>query len=167
MPRSPRISIARLASTSLVFMLCDTPAPAWNGSTRKLSTSVSWQLAFAQAEHLVGGLDDGVGEVVREPARLPIGPRRGLLDVDGGRDERRIGQASADRKVADRALRLDAVIGVGGNLELAQRISLRPRQRARRRRPAHRASSRSFVECTSAGWRAAGTAARHESVNRD
>ena len=69
--------MARLASTSLVFMLWLTPAPAWNGSTRKLSISVacSWRPADVlrvrpQAEELVGGLDDRVGHLLRQAAGL-------------------------------------------------------------------------------------------------
>ena len=57
--------MARLASTSLVFMLWLTPAPAWNGSTRKASMSRAWCAlrlrcvgVGRQAQDLVGGLDD-------------------------------------------------------------------------------------------------------------
>ena len=41
--------MARLASTSLVFMLWLTPAPAWKGSTRKLSISSACRRALVLA----------------------------------------------------------------------------------------------------------------------
>ncbi len=124
-----RISIARLASTSLVFMLCETPAPAWKGSTRKLSISVCCRAAAfvsrrveRQAEDLVRGLDDRRGDVRLQPAGLAVGPRGGLLDLHRGPHECDVRPSAADREVVDGALGLDAEVGVRRNLEGAQRI---------------------------------------------
>ncbi len=68
--------MARLASTSLVFMLWLTPAPAWKGSTRKASIEAGLERPRLrrggigdEAEDLVGGLHDGLEEVVRRDGR--------------------------------------------------------------------------------------------------
>ena len=114
-------------------MLWLTPAPAWNGSTRKLSISVACELASlgraalgGQAQDLVGGADDGAGQLVRQASGGVVGACRGLLDLDRGAHQRRVGPAAADREVADGARGLDAVVGVGRHLELAQRVALDP-----------------------------------------
>ena len=49
---------------------------------------------------------------------------RRLLDEDGGGDEIGGRAQAADREILDRARRLHAVVRVGGNLELAERIAL-------------------------------------------
>ncbi len=130
--------MARLASTSLVFMLWLTPAPAWNGSTRNASMSsaccarpVGRVAIRREAEDLVRGPHDGIGEMVRQAARGVVGARRGLLDLDRGTHERDVRAAAADGEVPDGARRLDAVVGVGGDLQLAQRIALDARLRLR------------------------------------
>ena len=61
-----------------------------------------------------------------EPAERGVGFRGGFLDQDGGDDEVGGRAQAADREILDRARRLHAVVRVGGNLELAQRIALNP-----------------------------------------
>jgi hypothetical protein len=59
--------------------------------------------------------------VERPVARLAR--RRRLLDLDGGAYQFDIRPAAADRKVGDGPGSLDAVVGVGGNFEFAERIA--------------------------------------------
>ena len=57
-----------------------------------------------------------------EAAERGVGFGRGFLDEDGGGDEIGGRAKAADRKVLDGARGLHAVVRVGGNVELAQRI---------------------------------------------
>ena len=61
-----------------------------------------------------------------EPAERGVRFRGRLLHEDGGGDEVGGRAQAADREVLDRARGLDAVVGVGGNLELAERIAFGP-----------------------------------------
>ena len=58
-----------------------------------------------------------------EAPERDVGLRRGFLDEDGGGDEVGRRAQAADREVFDRASRLDAVVGVGGDGVFAQRIA--------------------------------------------
>src|SRR5207245_5010143 len=71
---------------------------------------------------LVGGADDGVGELRREAAGLFMGERGGLLDPDDRVHERRERPLAGDREVLSGPLGLDAVERRGGNRELAERV---------------------------------------------
>ena len=123
--------MARLASTSLVFMLWLTPAPAWKGSTRKASMRRACR-RLASGVSRIGArprISSAAWTMASQSAsgRRPVcvvGARRGLLDLDRGTDERDVRPPAADREVADRALRLDAVVGVRGHLQRAQRVAL-------------------------------------------
>ena len=101
-----------------------------------------------EAEDLVGGLHDGLGQVVGEAAGLVVRARGRLLDVDAGADERDVRSAAADREVADRALRLDAVVGVLGHLQRAQWVPFEAVAGARRlsRQEASRRAGRGRAE---------------------
>ena len=138
--------MARLASTSLAFMLWLVPAPAWNGSMRKLSmssaclaaraaskpafigseprASASSSMAAAAHEDLVGGLDDRVPQILGQPARGHVRASGRLLDLDDGPDQGGMRTCARDREVVDAARGLDAVVGAVGNLEVAQRVLL-------------------------------------------
>ena len=59
-----------------------------------------------------------------EAAERRVGLGGGFLDEDGGGDEIGGRAQAADREVLDRARRLDAVVRVGGDLQLAERIAL-------------------------------------------
>ena len=98
-------------------MLCDVPGAGLVDVDDEL-------IAQLAAEHLVGRGDDRVGDAAIEPLEVAIGFGGGALDEDRRADEAvRRGQA-ADREVRARARRLHAVVRVGGNAELAERIAL-------------------------------------------
>ena len=74
---------------------------------------------------------DFVGRANNRVADLPVkAPERGvclcggLLDQDGGGDEIGGCAQAADREVLERPHRLDAVVGVGGNGVLTERVAL-------------------------------------------
>ena len=73
---------------------------------------------------LVGGCDDGLAHAGFEPSELHVCTRSGALDEHGCGDEVGGGVEAADREVFGRANRLDAVVGVGRNRVLAERIVL-------------------------------------------
>ena len=62
--------------------------------------------------------------VAVEPAERGVRLGRGLLDEDRRGDEVGGRAQAADRKVLDRARGLDAVVRVGGHVQLAERIAL-------------------------------------------
>ena len=59
-----------------------------------------------------------------EPAERRVGFGRGFLDENRRGDEIGGRAQAADREVLDRARRLDAVVRVGRDVQLAQRIAL-------------------------------------------
>jgi hypothetical protein len=70
----PRISVARLAMTSLALVLVDVPEPVW-----KMSRELVVEVAL---HHLVGRGADGLGDVVGESPRRPNGGRRPLEETE-------------------------------------------------------------------------------------
>jgi hypothetical protein len=80
--------------------------------------------AVFAGEHFVGGGGDRVGTLGVEASGFLVRQRRRALDAHDGVDERRKRFQSADREVADRAERLDAVERVVRNLERAEWIAL-------------------------------------------
>ena len=120
---------ARFAITSLTFMWNEVPAPAWIGVDHKLVVVLSGQ-------DLVGGAHDGGRLLGIERTQLGIGARRGELDLGDRADDLHGKTLPADRKVGDRARRLDSVVGVGGDFQGAQRVALDPRSLGRGGGPA-------------------------------
>ena len=57
-----------------------------------------------------------------EPAERGVRFGGRLLDENRGGDEIRLRAQAADREILDRAHRLHAVVGVGRNLQLAERV---------------------------------------------
>ena len=72
-------------------------------------------IAQRAAEHLVGSPHDGVGDIRVEPPSAAFASAAAFLIEDRGGDELGVGAQAADRKVLERAQRLDAVVGVGGD----------------------------------------------------
>ena len=77
-----------------------------------------------EAQDLVRGTHDGGGELVGQPPGGVVGPGSGLLDLDRGTHQRDVGTAAADGEVADGARRLDPVVGIRRDLQLAERVAL-------------------------------------------
>ena len=75
-------------------------------------------------EHLVARRDDRVRLSGVEPACLRVRERCCAFDTHERTDERREGTIAADRIVLDRSLGLRPPQSVGGNLYLAQRVTL-------------------------------------------
>ena len=71
-----------------------------------------------------GGFDDGVGGLLVHQAEVAIGERSSFLHHRDGADERGMGAQSADGKVLHRARRLNAVVNLGGNFLVAERVFL-------------------------------------------
>ena len=83
-------------------------------------------------QDLLGGRHDRVCLLAIENAELGVGPRRGDLDPGHRAHHFHVKPLTADREVGDGARGLDAVVGVGRDLEGAQGIFLGPgRLRAR------------------------------------
>ncbi len=61
----------------------------------------------------------------REPSQRHVGGGRGFLHEDGGGDELLGRMKAADRKILGRALSLNAVVRVGRNGVLAERIAFK------------------------------------------
>ena len=81
-------------------------------------------LAMCAGQHFVGGRDNGIGEIPREPTALPVGQRRRPFDLHHGIHERRERLQAADRKILERAQRLNAVERARWHLSGAQRVAL-------------------------------------------
>ena len=98
-------------------MLVEVPAPPWITSTTNCSCSLPARISSA-------GGDDGVSAGRIEQAELVVAPGRGLLDRGQRRDQVRIDRdrGAGDRKVLDRAQRVDAVVGVRRHIAVAQQI---------------------------------------------
>ena len=71
--------MARLASTSLTFMLVEVPAPAWNTSSGNCSSQ--WPPSTSSAARTIPPAP------LVERAGRGVGERGGLLDLDVGADE--------------------------------------------------------------------------------
>ena len=78
------------------------------------------------AGDLVGGGDDGVGDVAVEHTQLGVDGRGRRLDAGKRLDVGPLERRTADREVLDRALCLGAPLGVLGNAHLAHRVVLDP-----------------------------------------
>ena len=68
------------------------------------------------------GFDDCVGGLLVDQAQLAIGQSSSFLHHRDGANERGMSAQSADGKVLHRAGRLNAVVNVGGNFLVAERI---------------------------------------------
>ncbi len=77
-------------------------------------------------QDLVAGRDDGRGPLPVEEAEPAVGPGGRLLDAGHGHDEDGGRAEPADRKVLDRPLGLDPVIGGCGNGLPAERVLFEP-----------------------------------------
>src|SRR3972149_1688222 len=100
----PSATFARLAMTSLVFMLWEVPAPAWNRSTT--NSSWYWPAIIASAA-----------------STIDMARRRGrALDADMGDNEVGIGPPAGNREIFHRPRRLYAIPGIGRHRILAQRV---------------------------------------------
>ena len=88
-------------------------------------------IAQLTGENLVRRGDDRVGASSIETIERAIRFRGGALDEDRRFDQARRRNQSADGEVGFGARRLHAVVGVGGNLKLAQRIALDPERHQR------------------------------------
>ena len=104
---TPRIWLARLAITSLTFMLWLVPAPAWNGSTTNWSACLPSSTSWAAR-------DDGAGELGVEQAQVAVDLGGGALDHRHAPDEGRVGLHAADGEVQHGALGLRAIAGAAG-----------------------------------------------------
>ena len=117
-PTTPPASwIARLAITSLAFMLVCVPEPVWNTTSGNSSS----QLAV---DHLLRGPDDQVDLLLGQLAELAVGERRALLEDAEGADHRPAPAEAldADREVAMRPLGLRAPQAVGRDLDVSERV---------------------------------------------
>ena len=76
----------------------------------------------------IAGAVDRVGLLRRQLLEPPVGARRRLLDEGKGADElgKMPDRNAGDRKIFDRAQRVDAPIGIRRNLRLAEKIVLAP-----------------------------------------
>ena len=122
------VSLARLASTSLTFMLWEVPAPAWYTST------MNWSCQ-RPSDDLPRRRHDGVADGRAQPAERHVRLSGGQLHLGRGDDQRRVGPQPADREILHRARRLNAVVGIRWNRPFSQRIPLRSRLHGRLRLP--------------------------------
>ncbi len=106
--------VGRLAHVHVVVRMDHAVSAAW----------LAEQLSGAVGQHLVGRPHDGVANAPVQPTERNVRLGRGLLDHDGCGDEIGRGPKAADGEILDRALRLDAVVGVGGDGEFTQRVAL-------------------------------------------
>ena len=134
----PSSSLARLAITSLAFMLVEVPEPVWKMSTTKSASK-------RPSATSCGGLDDGVD--LRPAARAPSKrPRSRLISAAArlirprARIRRRVEAVVADREVLHRPLGRGAVVGAGGDGQLAHRVALDRASRRARWAPGRRSS---------------------------
>jgi len=75
-------------------------------------------------DDVVGRLGDGVGQPGVDVARIPVGEGGGLLHDGHGPDERRVDGEAGDGEVLGAPQRLDAVVGLGGDLAIAEEVVL-------------------------------------------
>jgi len=81
-------------------------------------------IAKLPVEDLIRSGRDRVGNNPIQASERRVRFGRGLLDEDGGRDEIGMRAKTADLKILHGAGRLHAVIGLGRDVQLAQRIAL-------------------------------------------
>jgi hypothetical protein len=75
-------------------------------------------------DHLVRGLDDGLGLLRIEHLEIQVDLRRGALHLRQRLDQRQRHLLGADLEVGQRTLRLRAPQPVGGDLDRAERVLL-------------------------------------------
>ena len=75
-------------------------------------------------DHLVRGLDDGLGLLRVEALEVQVDLRRGALHLRQRLDQLRRHLLAADLEVRQRALRLRAPEPIGGDLDRAERVLL-------------------------------------------
>jgi hypothetical protein len=81
-------------------------------------------IAQTAGQYLVGRPDDGIRDGCVHPLERRVRLRRRFLDQDGGGDELRLRAQAADRKIACRPHRLDAVVGIVRDERFTERIAL-------------------------------------------
>ena len=113
----PRISIARLAMTSLAFMLVCVPLPVCQTTSGKVVVELA-------LDDLVAGLDDGLRLLGREDAALGVDDRAGLLEDAEGADHLPREALAADLEVGEGAFGLGAPVPIGRHLDLAHGVEL-------------------------------------------
>ena len=113
----PRISIARLAMTSLAFMLvcvplpvCQTTSGKWSSSLPSMTSSAAWMIAFA------------FSPASAPRSRLTIAAA--FLRMPKARMISRGKRSPPILKWCERALGLGAPVAVGGHLDLAHGVGL-------------------------------------------
>ena len=109
----PSISMARLAITSLAFMLDWVPEPVCHTDQRELVVEL------AGDDFLRRG-NDGVGERRVEQAQRAVGFGRGFFDDAERADQRQRHAFAADLEIAKAALRLRAPIMIHGDFDGAE-----------------------------------------------
>ena len=117
---APSSSSARLASTSLTFMLVLVPAPP----CRRVHDDVLDERAIGQLA--AGALDGvGLGRVVGPGAERAIGPRAGQLHGAVGADEFGMNRPAGEREILQRARRVNAVQRSAGTAARRESRSMR------------------------------------------
>ena len=111
----PSISMARLAITSLAFMLDWVPDPVCQTTSGKVVVELA-------VDDLLRGLDDGVGQPHVQLAAFLVGLGAGALDHAERADDGQGLFLPADGEVQDRPLRLRAPVLVGWHLEGAEAV---------------------------------------------
>ena len=111
----PSISLARLAITSLAFMLVWVPEPVCQTTSGKCIVELA-------GDHFGRGRGDRLAELLVELAELHVGLRRRLLQQAEGADQRDRHALAADLEILQRPLGLRAPIAVGRHLDVAHGI---------------------------------------------
>ena len=119
----PASSIARLAITSLTFMLLEVPEPVWKTSMGNWSSNFPSATSRQAAQQgldlsVVQRLFPGTGQL----AQVAVGHGAGPLDQPQGMDQLRR-KGARNGEILHGPLRLGAVVRLGGHLDLAHRIA--------------------------------------------
>ena len=119
----PMISMARLAITSLAFMLLEVPEPVWkmsSGNSLSNLPSATSRQACSSASTCFS-----LSGFLPEPVSLPrsrLATAAAYFTKPEGVNQFRRQRLAGDGKVFDGALGLGAVIGLGGNADIAHRV---------------------------------------------
>ena len=119
LPGCPRICVARLPMTSLALVLVEVPDPVWKMSTTKWSIQTS-------AGHLLGGLNNSLGQVRLQQLQLHVAAGGSQLYEAEGADE-----GPGEPQVADGEIQYGphcgcAVKGIDWDFHRAHRVAFRP-----------------------------------------
>ena len=113
----PSASVARVAMTSLVFMLLDVPEPVWKTSIGKCSS----QSPCATSPRRLG---DRAGDLGVEHAEVGVDAGGRALDGGEGADQLPLDGGAGDREVLDGALRLGPPLGPRRDAHLSHGVVL-------------------------------------------